>query len=213
MVTKVRLARRSPDQRREHIIDVAKDAFLNDGYAATSMSTIADLLGGSKATLYKYFPSKEALFEAMMERHCAAAFAVLTENILPEDDIRGLLQGFGRRYLRKLSDTETLKLARLVHGEGVRVPEVARAFFAHGPDRGHGYLAERLAAMRDKGLIACVDPLLTAQQFLGMVRGDVHMRQVCGLIDPPSESQIDHLVDHAVALVVPALEKVEGQPA
>ena len=188
-------------------MDIAKDAFLNDGYAATSMSVIADLLGGSKATLYKYFPSKEALFEAMMERHGAAAFAVLTENVLPTDDVRGLLHGFGTRFLRKLSTADTLKMARLVHGEGVRVPEVARIFFAYGPDRAHGHLSDRLAAMAADGLIHCPEPLLTAKQFLGMVRGDIHMRQVCGLVDPPDDAQIDHLVDHAVKLIAPGLER------
>ena len=43
------------DERRDGILDVGRDCFLVDGYAATSMSSIAARLGGSKGTLYNYF--------------------------------------------------------------------------------------------------------------------------------------------------------------
>ena len=57
------------DQAREAIIlDVARDCFLAEGYAATSMSTIAARLGGSKGTLYNYFKNKEDLFAAVVQR-------------------------------------------------------------------------------------------------------------------------------------------------
>ena len=42
-----------------------------EGYGATSMSTIAARVGGSKATLYHYFKSKEELFDAFVRRFCA----------------------------------------------------------------------------------------------------------------------------------------------
>ena len=60
------------DERRDGILDVARECFLAEGYAATSMSTIAARLGGSKGTHYNYFKSKEELFEAMMQRQCGA---------------------------------------------------------------------------------------------------------------------------------------------
>jgi TetR/AcrR family transcriptional repressor of mexJK operon len=52
------------DKRREAILDVARSVFSEEGYAATSMSSIAARLGGSKGTLYNYFKSKEELFGA-----------------------------------------------------------------------------------------------------------------------------------------------------
>ncbi len=58
------------DAKRRAIIDVARAAFLAEGYAATSMSEIAAKLGGSKGTLYNYFRSKEELFEAFMAETC-----------------------------------------------------------------------------------------------------------------------------------------------
>src|SRR5882757_6223376 len=61
---------RRRDERRDHILDVARDAFLSTGYADTSMSAIAARLGGSKGTLYNYFKSKDELFNAYVERRC-----------------------------------------------------------------------------------------------------------------------------------------------
>ena len=47
------------DQRREAILQVAREVFFEYGYSAASMSTIAARLGGSKGTLYNYFKNKE----------------------------------------------------------------------------------------------------------------------------------------------------------
>src|SRR4026208_346391 len=52
--------------RRGAIIGVARRSFLNNGYAATTMSSIAAELGGSKGTLWSYFPGKEELFAAVL---------------------------------------------------------------------------------------------------------------------------------------------------
>lgn len=49
-------------QRRKAFIDAARSAFFSQGYARTVMSSIASQVGGSKTTLWSYFPSKEELF-------------------------------------------------------------------------------------------------------------------------------------------------------
>ena len=72
------------EARRQAIIDVAKEAFCRQGFEATSMSEIASRVGGSKATLYNYFRSKEEIFIAVMESSAtdriAEAFKILEEN-------------------------------------------------------------------------------------------------------------------------------------
>ena len=84
------------DTRREAILDVARDVFLEEGYASASMSTIAARLGGSKGTLYNYFKNKEELFAAYVVRHCAwqseAMFAMLAE----DEDVHRALTELGR---------------------------------------------------------------------------------------------------------------------
>ena len=60
------------DGRRQAILDAADEIFLEAGFQAASMAAIAARVGGSKGTLYNYFPSKEDLFLACVSRHCEA---------------------------------------------------------------------------------------------------------------------------------------------
>src|ERR1700740_2417826 len=53
-------------QKRESIIEAAAALFAEMGYERASMSELVKRLGGSKATIYGYFASKEALFEAVV---------------------------------------------------------------------------------------------------------------------------------------------------
>ena len=55
-------------QRREEILSVAADAFARRGYAETDVQEIACACGVSKGTVYFYFPSKEVLFLAAVDR-------------------------------------------------------------------------------------------------------------------------------------------------
>lgn len=110
---KCRLGRASPDERREHILAVAARVFAEDGYGATSMSTIAARLGGSKATLYKYFPSKELLFEAVIQQRCGEVVAPLQAIAEADgDDLEALLVSFGLQFMTALFQPDRRPAAR-----------------------------------------------------------------------------------------------------
>ena len=61
--------------RREQLIAVAEQLFLQHGFANTSVNAIVREAGGSLATLYAEFGSKEALFESVLERACCAVLS------------------------------------------------------------------------------------------------------------------------------------------
>jgi AcrR family transcriptional regulator len=195
-----RLGRQSPDERRENILAVAAEAFALEGYGITSMSSIAARLGGSKATLYKYFTSKEELFQAVMERKCAAVIGPLEELAEGAADLETLLHSFGIVFLHRLCQPDAIDIHRTVHGEGQRFPELARTFFACGPEAAYSVLVPALRRFDAAGLVECPDPRLAAEQFLAMVRGDVHMRVSCGLVPPPGAAEIERQVSHAVRI-------------
>lgn len=56
-----------PVNRREEILKVARNLFLTKDYEKTTMADIMDALEIAKGTIYHYFKSKEALFEAVIE--------------------------------------------------------------------------------------------------------------------------------------------------
>jgi AcrR family transcriptional regulator len=71
--TPARLPGRPPDtalqeRRREDILATAASSFAEHGYHRTDVQWIADGLGVSKGTIYRYFPTKEELFLAAVRR-------------------------------------------------------------------------------------------------------------------------------------------------
>ena len=56
------------DRRRDQIVSAATKLFAAEGYANADTQLLADQLGTGKGTIYRYFPSKEALFLAAVDR-------------------------------------------------------------------------------------------------------------------------------------------------
>ncbi|HWK49709.1 MAG TPA: TetR/AcrR family transcriptional regulator [Steroidobacter sp.] len=57
--------------RREELLDAAQQLFVEKGIGATSIDDIASAAEVAKGTFYLYFPSKEALLQALQERFVA----------------------------------------------------------------------------------------------------------------------------------------------
>lgn len=57
---------KGPDWRRQRLLQAARAAFLETGFAGTTMEGVARRAQISKVTLYKHFADKQALFEAVV---------------------------------------------------------------------------------------------------------------------------------------------------
>lgn len=84
-----------PDDPRLHLMDAALRAFARDGYQGTSVRQIAAEAGVATGLLYHYFPSKEALLQALFERSGALvmhAFALAAGEPDPRQRLARLLR-------------------------------------------------------------------------------------------------------------------------
>ncbi len=186
------------DSRRETILDVAREVFLAEGYAAASMSTIAAKLGGSKGTLYNYFSSKEELFSAIVSRHCVwqreAMFSILVEGL----DVRSALTVVGRNYLKLVMADASLCMFRLVIAESARDPEIGKVFYESGPVRGVKRLADYFEDAAARGVLRVDDPDMAAHAFLGLCQNRMMKARLCNYMPEPSKTAIEAEVDKAV---------------
>jgi TetR/AcrR family transcriptional regulator, mexJK operon transcriptional repressor len=160
-------AARKADRRRT-ILEVAERSFLEQGYANTSMSTIAAELGGSKTTLWTYFPSKEALFAAVLDSKIADFQARLDETLLPTGGPEATLKRFGTIFLQKIIAPQSIALKRLIMAEADRFPNVCCSFAERGPDRVRARLSRWMEDEMTAGRLRAGDPLLAARQFIGL---------------------------------------------
>jgi AcrR family transcriptional regulator len=186
------------DTRREAILAVAAEVFMDVGYSAASMSMIAARLGGSKGTLYNYFKSKEELFEAHIIRHCAWTHETMDELYSQGSDVRVALEELGRILLRFVLSDFGLRNYILVVSEAGRSPNVGRLLYEAGPLRGATRLTEFITRAVEEGRLRPCDPEVAAHQFIGLVQNHLWKARLCNAIPEPGEVEIETEVAAAV---------------
>lgn len=135
MIEKTGLSKREINKARKRadIVRVASGMFLEQGYATTTMSGIADAVGGSKATLWAHFASKEELFAAVVDLHVEIFARDVDEVLTGQSFSRAALRRACLRFVDCLLRENSVLLYRLVTSEGERYPEVKETFYTRGP--------------------------------------------------------------------------------
>ncbi len=152
--------------RERRILDAALKVFSETGYSGANMDAVAIEAGLSKPRSTSTFPSKEALFSAMMlgeRERLMDAF----EHPSGEGMVRDLLS-FAWDYADTVMRPDMLSLARLIIGEVQRFPEIGRAYQEVGPDR---LLSAIMAYLDDQRLAARLtfDDTELAAQIWGLI--------------------------------------------
>jgi len=184
--------------RRKAILAVAAESFFQNGYAGTTMSDIAATLGGSKGTLWSYFPSKEELFAAVLIEATTTYRAELSRILDPRDDVGTSLRHFCVSFLRKVTSPTAVALHRLVVSEGARFPEVATIFFENAPRGTRGLLADYLRGAMASGQLRAADPEVAAHALITLSLSGCHQQIVWGVIGEVTDEMIEK--DTAFAL-------------
>lgn len=185
------------DKRRQ-ILEGARAVFLNAGFDGASMGEIAKAAGVSKGTLYVYFDSKDALFEALTTQEKRGLAEVLFQ-LDPEDpDLAGALTKLGMTYLTEMSKPEHVSVVRMVIGATEKFPHLGRAFFEAGPACGIGRLTGYLEKQVAAGRLQALDVELAAKHFLHLCQAGLLTRLLFAAGSAPSEEDKRHRIDEAV---------------
>ena len=123
------------------IVLVAKQLFLENGYANTSMEAVAAETGMSKGTLYARYSTKADLFRAVVADRLVAWNPDSPPPPANEVDIHIYLNRFGMAMLRGMSHPEVVAFDRLILTESNRFPELAEEFINQGYARVVGELS------------------------------------------------------------------------
>jgi AcrR family transcriptional regulator len=161
------------DPRRDAIVREARRHFMAQGYAATRIEPIARGAAVSTATLYAYFPSKDHLFEAVIE-DASEDFSRQMECVrLADGPARPLLTEFGVAYARFMGDPFVRSVFRLVMAERPRFREVALSFFHKGRSDFGKPLITALDTLARRGEIRFDKASWAAGQLMGMIEHPV----------------------------------------
>lgn len=198
-------------RRRAAIVDAAREVFLKNGYGATTMSAIAARVGGSKTTLWAYFPDKSALFAAVVDELVERFGQALDMPLDPQLALQEALSLFGQGLMGIVTQPEIVALHRLVVGEAGRFPELGTLFYERGPRRGKATLAAYLAAKMQQGALRCGDPEQAARQFVALCQANSQQQRLLNL--PGAHTDVAGDVAAAVAAFLPAWAPTATPPA
>ena len=194
------------------ILTVAQAYFLEHGFAGTTMSGIAAALGGSKGTLWNHFPSKEALFAAVVDRAASAYRAQLSQLLDPDGALEPTLIRACRSLIEKVTSRDAGALHRLIVAEGRRFPELSQIFFDLAPRNMRLLLAGFLQGAMARGQLRQADPVDAARALLSLSLSGCHQQMLIGRMDRPTPADIIADADFAVDIFLRAYAVPAGTP-
>lgn len=195
------------DEKETKLLAAAKETFLEHGYAATSMDLVAQRARASKTTLYTRFPSKEALFEAVIAAECEAYGLRFSPREFDGLSVDEALCRIGARFLDLVCSGQCLKVEQVILGEAARFPEIARSFEREGPERVCAAVAAYFADAVERGLLDVADPRFAAEQFLCSLKGPSMQNAILRQRPPLEGSEREAFIAKAVALFLDGARK------
>ena len=166
-VSRVNASSARGQERIAKILDAATELFFRDGFSHTSVDAIVLKSGGSKATLYSYYPTKADLFRAVVDRIVASSAPPMPLDTC--EHIRAALQQYGEARLALIFSERHQTLLRLVISERDRFPDLAETYNERGPKMSREMLISYLTALRNANKLDIDDVAEAAETFVGLL--------------------------------------------
>lgn len=209
------MMKKMTETRREAILAAAKTVFEEVGFDQATMSEITARVGGSKATLYRYFDSKETLFQELLRRsaseHSGAVFELLHRYapspeadaaqalalLNPEHDVAATLQAFGEQVLKIFHSPQRLAARRMVIAAATN-SDAGKLFYENGPAKGLKFVASYFDRVMNAGQLRKTDAAIAATHFRALVEAEVDEAGLLNIRPPLSNEEIQATVARAV---------------
>jgi AcrR family transcriptional regulator len=183
--------------RRDAIVHAALGVFAASGYRGGSLEDVARKVGVTKPALRYYFPTKSALFAAVLELRDDLALEI---SPLDQEDPVEALRGLIRLAAHNVSMPGIIALHTTTSAEAISDEHPAREYYIHRYASTTGRLTEILQRCAARGLLAPnVDPARAARSIVAMMDG----LQIQWLTDPKSVDFVDDLDRHIGGLLAP----------
>lgn len=220
------MVRVKTEARREAFLVAAKEVFQEMSFDRASMDEIAARVGSSKATLYRYFDTKEALFQELISRIAndfggetmsflyksigVGAGAELPKEAMdaislldPARDIEQTLKEFGRHALRYFHTPQRFAATRMLIAAAAD-PEIGRLFYEQGSVRAMKLTEGYFASLIETGQLRKANPVVVARHFRGLLESEVHEAGLFNVRTTLEEAYIAEVVDRAVEVFLRA---------
>jgi AcrR family transcriptional regulator len=184
------VARVRTEQKRDEIVRIASQVFEEMGFERASMATISERLGGSKATLYGYFPSKDDLLKAVISHQVVThADRMIREFPADPDDLRTSFVKLAMAYLDKRTSALPITNIRMVANQPAG-STMGKEFYLSTIRPAFDRLANCFKELMDQGKLKKEDPRLVVMHWKGLSDWDFFERRLLGVIHEPDPKEI-----------------------
>ena len=186
------------EAKRQAILEAASEVFREVGFERATMSDIRERIGGSKATLYNYFPSKESLLLEVMHHGKELELQAVVGALDPDaEDLRKELLRFGQEFLTVLYAPEAIAIRRLSIAES-RQSDIGRVSFERAVLPIEKKVAEFLKSAMKRGLLRTADSKIAAMHLLSLLESELLQRVLLGVIESVKPDALSGTVRRAV---------------
>ncbi len=189
----------TPDTKRQAIMQAATRLFLTNNYRSVSMDKIAQAAPVSKATLYNYFDSKNALLMAIVAQLCASLLQTITQTLSTADNVEQTLQKIAAAFVELLYSPDGLAIYRLVIAETHEFPELGQMVYDNGAKLALSQLETYLQQLHESGRFNIPDAHFAADAFFSLLKSDLHCRCLFSVQPPPNALEKTLLIESAAA--------------
>jgi AcrR family transcriptional regulator len=195
MTTIAKQRRPSGQERQAGLIAAAASLFAAKGFNGTTTKEIAKAAGVSEALVFKHFPTKRALYAAILaEKVLIGELLEAVEESAKKRDDRRVFTLIASYRIRPGVDSTLLRLLLFSALEG---HELSDMFFGKHHRVFYDHLAAYIERRIEEGAFRKVDPLLAARAFIGMV---VHHRLLHEIFGVAMDRSYDDIVNTYVEL-------------
>jgi AcrR family transcriptional regulator len=189
--------RMTSKDRREQILQGAMRLFAEKGFRGTTTREIAQKLRISEALMFKHFPSKEALYRAIIQQRMNGAKDMLfPKEALKAKDDRQVFSAMASYLIRR--NTEDPTFLRLVLYSALEEYDLSKIFFKNNATKNTKILANYIQQRIHEKAFKKVHPLLAARAFIGMVLHYIQSQEIYGmgnLFNFPQKKVVETFVD------------------
>lgn len=199
------------ERKQEAIKVAAKELFLRNGYASTTMEMVAAHAGVSIMTLYRHFRGKDILFQEVIQHLCLQK-AQQGREMLWEGDPAEVLHRLGQLRLTHILNPEEVALYQVILGAIEHFPEVGRIYYHLTIEKALDRLSVYFQELDRQESFYIPDPHLSAQFFLTLLQGQVIERARLGVGPTLTSEEIEHHIDACVTFFLTAHRGRWNQP-
>jgi len=194
--SKPKFRRRAAD-RPDEVLDAAVHLFMERGFAATRVDDIATAAGISKGAVYQYFPTKQAIFEALVRR---AVGPLVDEAVTASADRPGdpakVIEGLARAVATRLKDPTRAAIPLLVIAEAASFPELAEFYRKEVVERAVAAFSRLFEEGVARGQLRAVPSAVAMRCVMGPIIANIILGRVFGLGLPKGVSDDDFIAAH-----------------